>query len=152
MRLLAPMMLTGLADGQKIHELLGLDIVVLDESLNGIFILLGTYVFVSREICKDVEAFLLSEDALEDRISEVEGVTAKLLRYVETFGRAHVTNEFCESVFVEINNNDRCRFETKNCLNEAGTDRAGTTYYTHLLTLDFRGKLLGICLNVRLEH
>ena len=55
-------------DGEKVHQLLGLDVVVLDESLNRILILLRTHMFVSRKVGDNVEAFLLTEDALKNRI------------------------------------------------------------------------------------
>ena len=38
---------------------------------------------VGREVGKDVETFLLAEDALEDWVSKVESVATELLRDIE---------------------------------------------------------------------
>lgn len=83
-------------DGQEVHELLGLDIIVLNECLNAVLVLLGTDVLVSREVGNDVETLLLAENALEDRVSKVKGVATEPVRHEESFGRTNVTNEFCK--------------------------------------------------------
>ena len=139
-------------DAKEVHQLFGLDVVVLDECLNRVFVLLRTYVLVGREIGNDVEASLLAEDTLEDRVCKVERITAELLWYIKTFGRANVTDEFCESVLVEVNDNDRSRLEVKNSLDEAGANRACTTDYTYFLTFDLCGKCLLVCLYIRCKH
>ena len=73
---------------------------------------------MGREVGNDVETFLLAEDALKDRVSKIEGVATELLRNIEPLGRAHITNEFCQSVLVEVNDNDRLWLETKYGLDE----------------------------------
>ena len=109
-------------DTKKVHQLLGLDVVVLNECLNGVFVFLGTYVLVSGEIGYNIETFLLAKDTLEDRICKIEGITAKLLWHIESFSRTHITNQLSQSVLVEVNDNDTFWFKAQHRLYEAGTD------------------------------
>ena len=83
----------GGIDRQQVHQPLGLDVVVLDECLHAVAILLAAHVLVGGKVGHDVEAFLLAEDALKDRVGEVEGIAAELVGDVEAFGGAHVAHQ-----------------------------------------------------------
>lgn len=58
-------------DCQQVHQLLRLDVIVLDESLDAVTVLLRAYMLMGREVGDDVKAFLFAENALEDWIREV---------------------------------------------------------------------------------
>ena len=59
----------GRIDRQQVHQPLGLDVVVLDERLHAVAVLLAAHVLVGGEVGHDVEALLLTEDTLEDRVA-----------------------------------------------------------------------------------
>ena len=72
----------GRKDRQQVHQLLRLDVVVLNERLDAVPILLAANVLMGREVGDDVEALLLAEDPLKDRIREVERIAAELVRNI----------------------------------------------------------------------
>ena len=142
----------GRIDRQQVHQLLRLDVVVLDERLDAIPVLLRANMFVGGEVRNDIEALLLAEDTLEDGIGEVECVTAELLGDEETFRAAHIAHKLREAVLVEIHDDHALGFKTKDRLDEAGTDRAGAANDADLLVLNLLGELHLVRLNVRKEH
>ena len=72
----------GRINRQQIHQLLRLDVVVLDERLDAVPVLLTAHVLMGGEIGDDVKALLLAENAFEDRIGEVERIAAELVRNI----------------------------------------------------------------------
>ena len=72
----------GRIDRQQVHQLLCLDVVVLDERLDAVPVLLAAHMLMGREVGDDVEALLLAEDSLEDRIREVERIASELVRNI----------------------------------------------------------------------
>ena len=93
----------GRIDRQQVHQPFGLDVVVLDESLHAVAVLLAAHVLMGREVGHDVEALLLAEDALEDRVREVQRIAAELIRHIEAFRGAHVAYQLRQAVLVEVN-------------------------------------------------
>ena len=72
----------GRINRQQVHQLLRLDVVVLNERLDAVAVLLAAHMLMGREVGDNVEALLLAEDPLEDRVGEVERVTAELVRNI----------------------------------------------------------------------
>ena len=72
----------GRIDRQQVHQYLRLDIVILDERLHAVAVFLAAHMLVGREVRHNIKALLLAEDALEDRVREVQRITAELIRYV----------------------------------------------------------------------
>ena len=54
---------------EEVHQTLCLDVVVFDECLYAVAVLLAAHVLMGREVGHDVEALLLAEDALKDRVA-----------------------------------------------------------------------------------
>ena len=142
----------GRIDRQQVHQLFRLDIIVLDERLDAVPVLLAAHMLMGRKVGDDVEAFLLAEDPLEDGIREVERIATELVRNIQAFRAANIAHQFGEAVLVEIDNDDAFRLEAKDCLDETGTYRTGTTDDADSLVLDLLRKLFLVCLDVRSEH
>lgn len=73
-------------DAKKVHQLLCLDIIILNKSLNTITIFFGTHMLMSREICDNVKTFLITENAFKNWICKVQCIAAELCRNVKSFG------------------------------------------------------------------
>ena len=82
----------GRIDRQQIHQLLRLDVVILDERLDAVPVLLRADVLMGGKIGDDVEALLLAEDPLENRVREIERIAAELLGNEEAVRAAHVAH------------------------------------------------------------
>lgn len=104
------------------------------------------------EIGDDVEPLLLAENTFKNGIREVERVASELVGDEELVRTANVAYELREAVLIEIDYHDALRLKTKNCLDEAGSDRSSTSYDADFLAFNLFRQLLLVCLNVRSEH
>ena len=109
-------------DRQQVHQLLRLDVVVLNERLDAVPVLLAANVLMGREVGDDVEAFFLAEDPFEDRIRKVEGIAAELVRNEESLRAPNIAHQLREAVLVEIHDHHALGFEPQDSLDEARTD------------------------------
>ena len=71
---------------QQIHQLLGLDVIVLYQSLYRIPVFLRTHVLMCREVGHNIKALLFTENALKDRISKVQRIATELIRHIQSVG------------------------------------------------------------------
>ena len=105
-----------------------------------------------REIGYDIETAVLTEEAFEDGISEIEGIGAEIGGYVHALGGAEVAGELGESVFAEVYNDELCGQEGKYGFDVGGADRACASDDKDFLSLDFLSELRGVCLYVGQKH
>lgn len=138
--------------GEQVHEALGLDVVVFYQGLNAITVFLAAHVFVSGEIGNYVEALLLAKNAFEDRVGEVEGVAAELVRHIETVGAADVAHKFGEAVLIEVDYYHALGLEPQNGFDKAGADGAGAAYDADFPAAYLAAEGFAVGLDVGGEH
>ena len=103
---------------KQIHQFLCLDIIVFNKCLNTILIFLRTYMLMSRKISDNVKAFLLTENTFEDWICKIKRIATKLIWNIKPFCASYITNQFSQSVLVQVNNDYAFWFKTQNCFDE----------------------------------
>lgn len=105
-----------------------------------------------REIGYDIETAVLTEEAFEYGISEIEGIGAEIGGYVHALGGAEVAGELGESVLTEVDDDELGGAEGKHGFDVGGADGARAADDEDFLVLDFLGELRGIGLDVGQEH
>ncbi len=108
--------------------------------------------FMRREIGYDIETAVLTEEAFEDGISEIEGICAEIGGYEHALGGAEVAGELGESVLTEVDDDELGGAEGKHGFDVGGADRACASDDKDFLALDFLGELRGVGLYVGQEH
>ena len=137
--------------GEEVEEALGLYDIVLKKSLYTVRVFLAAHVFVGREISYDVETAVLTEEAFEDGISEIEGIGAEIGGYVHALGRTEVAGELGKTVLTEVDDNELGGLEGHG-FDVGGADRACAANNEDFLALNFLGELRGVGLDVGQKH
>ena len=127
---------------QEVHEAGGLDVVVLQKGLDGVFVLFAAHVLVGAEIGHDVKAFLFPEDAGENGVGEVEGIRAVHFRHLDAVRGAQVPREFGQAVLAEVHYREGRGAEFHQFPDKGAADGAGAANDTYLLPADFPADFL----------
>ena len=124
---------------EEVHQLLRLDVVVLDERLHAVAVFFAADVLVGGEVGHDVEALFLAEDAFEDGIGKIQRVAAELVRDIEPVRAAHVAHQLRQAVLVKVNHDDLSGFKSEDRLDKTGADASGAADNADRLALDLFG-------------
>ena len=143
-------MLRGILTKQ-IHQSLGLDIVVLYQSLDRIFVLLATDVLMGGEIGDNVKALFLPENPRKNGIVEIQGVSTIILRYIQSGRGTDIARQLNQPVFIQVDDNQFARLESQNGLDERRTDATGSADDTDRLVLYFFPELNTTRLDISLK-
>ena len=96
---------------QQVHQLLRLDIIVLNQSLYAITVFLRTNMLMRREIRHNVKALLFTEYPLKYWVCKVQRIATEFVRHIQSIRRTHIAHQLRQPVLIQINHHYRCRLK-----------------------------------------